>query len=73
MEIPLCDLLLKTQRYIYSLKYRELNSAGYTSISSPQLDLTEAAILEAAAASQAASAQLHRRDRQIFDFFYTSS
>ena len=46
LEIPMCDIILRTQHDMYSLKYREVNVAGYSNLNMPHLDLTEATILD---------------------------
>ena len=68
LELPICDIVLRVQRDVYSLKYREVNVAGYSNLNMPHLDLTETAIIDA---SIHASSQYHRRvDRHTYDNSY---
>ena len=49
LPIPLCNIALTTQHEVLTLKYRDINEAGYTPADRPQLDHTETTILDSIA------------------------
>ena len=45
LDVPLSDITIKVQGNTYTLKYREINEAGFSNINIPHLDLTETTII----------------------------
>ena len=46
LNVPLTDIQFQSQSNIYTLRYRQQNTAGYVKMHTPHLDITEAQILD---------------------------